>query len=289
MKNPRMPQALVVGGLILFALGIWAGSDNGRLVAGGAKVPAVKVLKTPAGIRFGLMGAKGDKPAPTVFIFATGLEETLAQAAFNKVGHLLARDGALGVALDLPCHGQDTKAGEGAGLGGWKVRLEKGDDLVPTFVKKASAVLDFLIKEGYTAPDKVAACGTSRGGFMALHWAAAEPRLGAVVAFAPVSDLLVLTEFRGMENHVATKSLALSHHADKLAGRAVWVCIGNHDLRVGTDHLIAFTRKVVEASLAQKKTAPVELHVMPSIGHSIHPTAHDEAAVWIAGQWGKAK
>src|SRR5205085_9793409 len=122
-------------------------------------------------------------------------------------------------------------------------------------------------------------------GFIALHWAAAEPRVGAVVAFAPVTDLLVLTEFRGMEGHKGTKDLNLLHKVKKLAGRPVWVCIGNNDARVGTDQLIALTRKLVETSVADKKPALVELHVMPTIGHRIHDTAHEEVAAWLTRHW----
>jgi dienelactone hydrolase len=236
-------------------------------------------------VRFGLLGDKCTAPAPTLFLFATSADQTLADPAFAKIGHLLARRGFLCVSLDVPCHGNDVRPGEKAGsLSAWRARLEKGGDLVPPFTKKVSAVLDYLVKEGYTDPRRVAACGTSRGGFMALHAAAAEPRVRAVVAFAPVTDLLALREFAGMEKHAATKALALARHADELAGRAVWLCIGNHDERVGTDHSIAFTRRVVAASVARKKPAAVELHVMATEGHRVHATAHDEAAAWLLAQ-----
>ena len=56
-----------------------------------------------------------------------------------------------------------------------------------------------------------------------------------VAAFAPVTDLLALREFRGMEKHAATRSLAIINYADKLAGRPIWLCIGNQDDRVDTD------------------------------------------------------
>ncbi len=250
-----------------------------------AAPPRVKFLQTPSGVRFGVLGEKAARPAPTLFVLAGSLEDALTSADYIKVGQLLAKDGCLCVSLDLPCHGKDVKPGEPAGLAGWRACLEKSDDLVSGFTKKASEVLDWLIKEGYTAADRVAVCGTSRGGFMALHWAAVEPRAGWVAAFAPVSDLLVLTEFRGMGKNAATGSLALVQHASKLAGRPVWVCIGNNDLRVGTDQLIAFTRKVVETSLAGKKPALVELHVMTSQGHRIHDTAHEEVAAWLTRHW----
>src|SRR5262245_15032680 len=71
------------------------------LVAGADTSPAqekVRLLKAPSGIRYGILGDKGARPAPTLFVFATALEESLTQAAFNKAGHLLARQGVLCVA-----------------------------------------------------------------------------------------------------------------------------------------------------------------------------------------------
>jgi dienelactone hydrolase len=249
------------------------------------EAPAVKSMTTPAGVRFALMGEKKAKPAPTLFVLANAAEETLKHATYNHSGLLLAEKGVLCVALDVPGHGKDVRPGELGGLDAWRSRLEKGDPWLADFTKRASAVLDHLIKEGYTDAEKVAVCGTSRGGFLALHWAAADSRVGAAAAFAPVTDLLVLREFHGMEKHAATKALDLREHAGKLAGRPIWVCIGNNDERVGTDQVIGFTRKVVAASLAAKKPAPVELHVMPTAGHSVHDTAYDEAAAWLARHW----
>ena len=48
-----------------------------------------------------------------------------------------------------------------------------------------------------------------------------------------------------------------------------------------TDDVIAFTRRVVRASTVSNKAVPVELHVLPTVGHRIHDTAHEEAAAWI--------
>ena len=48
-----------------------------------------------------------------------------------------------------------------------------------------------------------------------------------------------------MEKHAGTRSLSIINSADKLAGRPIWLCIGNNDERVDTDKAIAFTRKVV--------------------------------------------
>ena len=248
------------------------------------EAPTVRIMRTPSGVRFGLLGEKGPAPAPTLFVFGSSLENSLRDKHLIEVGHLLARQGFLSVSLDMPCHGQDVSAGEPAGLTGWRVRLEKGKKLISDFVRDASAVLDYLIHEGYTDPERVAVCGTSRGGFIALHFAAVEPRVHSVAAFAPVTDLLALSEFDGMDHHSATNALSVIHQAGKLAGRPLWLCIGNLDVRVGTDDSIALTRKIVEESQRQNKPAPVELHVMHTIGHRIHDTAHAEAATWFLKQ-----
>jgi hypothetical protein len=124
---------------------------------------------------------------------------------------------------------------------------------------------------------------------MALHFAAAEPRVRCVAAIAPVTTLPPLREFKGLENHAGARALAVSHVADRLAGRAVWLCIGNADDRVNTDDAIAFSRAVVKASASRKAPVPVELHVMPVLGHGQHETAHDEVAAWVRKQLGDTK
>jgi pimeloyl-ACP methyl ester carboxylesterase len=200
---------------------------------------------------------------------------------YGKIGRLLERQGFLVISLDLPCHGEDARRHEAQELEGWAARLGNGEDIVGEFNKRASRVLDYLIARRCTDPQKVAVCGTSRGGFMAIHWMASEPRVRCVVAFAPVTRLPILREFAALEAHPAVRSLALESLAAKLAGRPIWVTIGNQDTRVGTDSVISFTRHIVKASMAASRPADVELHVMPIVGHTTHPTAHDEAAAWI--------
>jgi dienelactone hydrolase len=254
-----------------------------------AAEPGMTVLKTPGGVRFGLWGEKPKKPAPTLFVFAAGLEDMQKEPYYTEVGRILAKRGFLYVALDAPSHGGDVKPGEPAGLRGWRHRLENGDALVPPFTKRATEVLDYLIKEGYSDVERVAACGTSRGGFLAYHFAAADARVRAVAGFSPVVNLLALTEFAGMDRHEATKALNLTHHADKLAGRGVWLIIGNDDQRVSTDDAIAFTRKVTAAAAKSKgrtQPIPVELIVGAAVGHTTPSKAHELAADWIARQLG---
>ena len=256
------------------------------MLAAAAASADVQVLQTTDGIRFGIVGSKPANPGPTVFLFANSLEETLQNSDYNEIGRRLASKGFLQVSMDLPSHGADQPPNEKNSLKHWRDRLERGDDFVPPFLARASSVLRYLIDQGYTDPQRVAVCGTSRGGFIALHFAAVEPRVRAVAAFAPVTDLTALTEFAGMESHARTRALALVQVADRLADRAVWITICSTDHRVGTEHAIAFLQRVVEASEARGRRPQIQLHIMPTEGHRIHPTSHEEAASWMLRQMG---
>ena len=158
--------------------------------------PPMRLLKTADGTRFGLFSEKPAAPAATLFIFASGIDEMGNDPAryYTQTGRDLAKDGWVYVALDIPCHGNDHKDGEPAALTGWAHRVKTGQDLMGPFVKRCSAVLDHLIAEGYTDPDRVAASGTSRGGFCALHFAAGEPRVRAVTGVAPVTNPLASSD-----------------------------------------------------------------------------------------------
>jgi dienelactone hydrolase len=268
--RPEMHTALLLLGLFVAA----------------AASAEVHVLQTTDGIRFGIIGSKPANPCPTVFLFANSLEETLQNTNYNEIGRRLAAHGFLQVSMDLPSHGADQPLNEKNSLKHWRDRLERGDDFLPPFLAHASSVLRYLIDQGYTDPQRIAVCGTSRGGFIALHFAAVEPRVRAAAAFAPVTDLVALTEFAGMESHARTRALALVQVADRLADRAVWITIGSTDHRVGTEYAIALLQRVVEASEARGRRPQIQLHIMPTEGHRIHPSSHEEAASWMLRQMG---
>lgn len=236
-----------------------------------ASFPPMRLLKTPEGTRFGLFGKKPAAPAATLFIIALGVDEMATAPArrYTTTGRELAKDGWLYVVLDPPCHGYDRKKGEPAALAGWAHRVKAGRDLMGPFVKRCTAVLDHLVAEGYTDPDRVAASGTSRGGFCALHFAAGEPRVRAVTCVSPVTNPLALSEFDGVTDE-QVRSIGIDSLAERLVGRAVWLSIGNDDQRVCTDDCIRFARKLVTATRRLKremKVVPIELVVAPSEGH----------------------
>lgn len=236
-------------------------------------------LETSSGIPFGIMGRA--EHAPVLFIFALSIQETLENEHYARVGKLLLEDGWNAVSLDAPCHGSDLRKGEPFGLDGWRVRIEDGDLLILDFCRQASEVLDHLIKKGVTDPQRVAACGTSRGGFLAMHFAAFDARVQAVAAFAPVTTLQALKEFEGIKDSSTVLSLDLTRQTQTLAERAVWISIGNDDRRVGTDHAVRLARDIAGAAVAQGLFANIELHVLTYQGHTVLPEAHDAAAAWL--------
>ena len=243
----------------------------------------VQTYKTESGVQFGSWGELPGEPVATLFVLASTIEETLGSDYFRQSGNELSKQGYLLISIDLPCHGKQHRSGEPKGLAGWPYRCLHGENFVDETNKRLSAILDYLIKQGHTDPQKIAICGTSRGGYLALQFAAYDSRVKAVAAFAPVTDLAALREFQGIEKNAIVQSLALSNQAENLAGRPVWIVIGDRDKRVGTDHAISLARRITNASLAKKMDSKVEFHVIAEpLGHTVPKGSAGQAAKWIS-------
>ncbi len=229
--------------------------------------------RTPSGATFWMLSRHSGGPAPTLLLFALSGADTLTKEPYCRAGRLLHARGWNVVSLDLPCHGADRRTGEPPELAGWAARVNAGEVIVAAFQKRVNDVVEHLIATGMADPVRIAAAGTSRGGFMAFHAAAGNPCIRAVAAFSPVTDLLALTEFAGQEQNPLVKRLALVNAAEALAGRDAWITIGDADARVGTDKAVAFAGALPR----------VTLRVVAAPGHASLPEWHDEAAEWIAG------
>jgi dienelactone hydrolase len=282
-------------GLVLLAMCVVP--SNAQTVVNPRRLSQSTMLRTASGIEFALVGTKGARPAPVLFVMGGAAQEIVENESSNLVGWLLAKHGFLSVALDIPCHGKDRRPGEPGGMACWRARLEKGENLLSGFMSRLSSVIDFLIREGYADPTVLGAAGPSRGGFMALHAAAVEPRLRYAVAFAPLTDLLALREFQGIADPSPARALDVMLLVDKLVDRPILVSIGHNDERVGTRHAMDFALRLMELSQLHKKPMThfwsgddIKLVVTPSegaSGHSSYRTAHDEAAEWILRYSGK--
>lgn len=241
--------------------------------------------KTPDGIEFGTWGPEAGSKAPTLFILAADIEKTLSSSYFRQCGNALSELGFLCVSIDIPAHGKRSRDAEKSGLTGWRLLADSNEDFVLHNNQRLSSILDHLIKSDLTDPKRVAACGTSRGGFLAMHFAAHEPRIGAVAAFAPVTDLLALSEFAGAENNTLVEKRDLKSVAAKLAGRPVWIAIGDQDMRVSTESAYETAAAITAASKQNKTDSKIELHILPEPrGHTTPKGSPEMAATWIAKQ-----
>lgn len=229
---------------------------------------------TPDGVRFGWLGEAPTAPKPTVFFFGgtvDSLTEPHYQPAIDTLG-----PGVLCVTIDMPERGS---------LAGWREQLDGGQPLVSDLTRRGTAVLNHLIERRWTDPSKVAVFGTSRGGLMAYHFAAAEPRVRHIAAFAPVTDLLILAEFRDMKQPQRARAIAAARVADSIAGVGHWMTIGTTDDRVGTASAIDFAQRLMEAARAAGLVPRIDLQVSPSDGHRVPEGSYGAAARWLAKQW----
>lgn len=247
----------------------------------------IKIQKTPDGVEYGCWGKPKGEPAPILIILSGAFKETLSSRYFRQSGNELAELGYLCVSIDIPSHGSQIIEDNPNGLVGWNARASKGDNFVEEFNVRLSNVLDHLIETGVANPEKIAICGTSRGGFLAIHFMAYDARVKCAAAYAPVTDPAMLREFSESIDHPMVKQLSLENQAEKLAGRPVWIVIGDQDERVSTQKAIDLAASITAVSKKLKKDNKVKILVKPEPrGHTTPKGAAAEAAKWIHDQIG---
>ena len=130
--------------------------------------------------------------------------------------------------------------------------------------------MDACRRLGIPGGERIVACGVSRAAYCALRLAAADRRILAVVGLAPVTDWRTLNEFTPVKDRPEIAALALDNWAAELAGRAVFLAIGNSDARVGSDACARLALRILEEEARQDiPSSLVEFHVVPSEGHSL--------------------
>jgi dienelactone hydrolase len=216
------------------------------------------------------------------------IDSAIKEPLYTETARILSRDGFLGIVVDAPAHGVDARPQEPAEIAAWNERVGRGEDLLGEFLARVRAVVDSLAKRGEIDVSRLAVAGTSRGGFLAFHVAAADPRFRCVGAISPVTDLMQLREFHDCIRPEKARALSVTELAPRLAGRPVWLSIGNSDDRVGTDAAIAAARRLVAESLAQGRGAPVDLTVHSVPGHRSSLRDHELLAAWILKQMASA-
>lgn len=214
-------------------------------------------------------------PRPTLIVLAGSHADNLNRDFYPPASTLQAA-GWLVLSLDLPAHGADARPGEPPTLAAWATRTLIGEDWIGWYTRRLSRVLDYGIAIGAIDPAQIALLGYSRGGFLALHAAARDARIGKVAAIQPVTDLRALSEFSGVPLPL-TDPLAIRQLAP---AAQVWLSIGWTDTRVSTELAIATTLSMRAGGLPWA----LQLHPERDGPHTFPPTIYAQAAAWLAGR-----
>lgn len=204
-----------------------------------------------------------DNPA-LLLNFSSSVEQSIDGPEYRVPGHAFIEAGHRVLSFDLPNHG-DRINRFGEGIPGMRDAFLAGEDPFALFAEDGAAAIDICLEKGLASAGRIAVCGTSRGGYCALRLAAAEPRIAAAAGLAPVTDWRHLREFDSVKDEAAIAGLALVNWAPSLAGRPVFLAIGNQDRRVSTFACMGLARRLLALEEPNIQIASsVELHILPS-------------------------
>jgi pimeloyl-ACP methyl ester carboxylesterase len=212
---------------------------------------------------------------PLLMLHFTGEKESaLYEAPYSHTTTQFLEAGHRVLSFDLPSHG--TRIDHfGESLTGFCNAFVSGQDPFLLFIEEAIAVIDRCITEGLASAERIVACGTSRAAYLAVRLMAAEPRIAAVAAIAPVTDWRALSEFASAVERPDVAALHLSEFVNELVGRPIYIVIGNHDARVSTpsccqfyiDLVNAHTHRGYDDSLIRFEVLDVPGHFSPAAWH----------------------
>lgn len=216
-------------------------------------------------------------PLPAFFYFALTGEESLHLDPYCQPVTYLKDARIRCFSVTLPYH--ETGADPKIGMARWAEAVREGHDFIKPFLQKCIHAVDTLISLELVDPAHLFVGGLSRGGYIALHLAAADSRFRAILGFAPLTKLPKLVEFK--EIHILTHEQLI----DKIVKAAVRFYIGNRDERVSTDSAYEFIRALTEAKYQEGERSPsAEIIISASVGYKGHgtlPQTFNEGAAWI--------
>lgn len=207
---------------------------------------------------------------PLLLLFLSGdRASAMPDGRYGSPGRAFLEQGHRIASFDLPAHG-DRVDRHGSGIAGMAALVAAGLKPFDGLVADGRAVIDECLRRGLAEKDGIVVAGVSRGGYCALRLAAADERVTAVAALAPVTDWRALTEFAAQKDRPEVAALALENFVRELAGRRVYVAIGNQDSRVGTDACTRFVLALTEQERrAGGKSGLRYLLVDDSAGHAL--------------------
>lgn len=221
--------------------------------------------------------------AALLLTFSSTRQASFYEAPYDIPARLFAGAGHAVASFDLPNHGEQIN-GFGQGIDGLCAAFCAGEDPFAQFVEQGSAVIDDCLAQGI-GRGGIFACGVSRAGYCALRLAAADARIDGVAGLAPVVDWRNLREFAAVREEPDVAKLALDHWAEALAGRAIFLAIGNYDQRVSSAACVRFGLRLAESEEARAMAqSRMQLHVVPAEGHALDVDWRKAGAEFLLAQ-----
>ncbi len=226
-------------------------------------------------------------PLPAFLYFSLSGPDSLSLEPYNLPVTNMEGDNIRIFSISLPYH-DDYDKREVVSM--WAHEIQDGKDFITPFIESAQQAIDELIEEDVIDPDHLAVGGLSRGSFIATHLAAREPRIKALVGFAPLTQLKVSTSFKELHNAPLLEQLSIFRLKEQLKNTAIRYYIGNRDTMVQTTACYEFVRELTDFVYDSGTRSPqVELILSPSIGYKGHGTSQEkfeDGAHWIKTQLG---
>lgn len=246
--------------------------------------PNITALNAGSGVTLYHTGpALNHGPLPAVFYFALSGPDSLTLDPFNQPVQFLLGQKIRIFSLTLPGHENSLPATQAIQL--WAEDIARGIDCLGNFLEQAEIAFHFALTQQLIDPNKCAAAGLSRGGFLAAHFAARLEKIRFLLAFAPITKLQSAKEFAEYRDDPRVTRWDLEHTASFLYHRHVRLYIGNCDTRVGTRSCFNFAESLVNQAVEKKIRSPqIELFITPSIGqmgHGTSPEIFRRGADWL--------
>lgn len=222
---------------------------------------------------------------PAIIFFALSAQMSLFEDPFNQVVLRLSQQGIRVFSWDLPFHGPGLNPHDA--MHQWAHEFIHHPSFISEFIDLCQHNVNYLIEEGFIDAQHLGVAGLSRGGFIAGHLAARDPRFKAVLGFAPLTQPQPLEELKSIQG-ISFDQVSLASVLEHLIYTRLRFYIGNHDTRVGTDACYQFIRQLTEAAFNKGIRSPtVELIIYPSVGYKGHgtpPHIFYDGADWIKQQ-----
>jgi pimeloyl-ACP methyl ester carboxylesterase len=228
----------------------------------------------------------GGSGAPLLLVLGAQRRDQLAIWPHCAAAEEWEDAGYISVGLDLPNHGPRVDE-RGEGIDGWVSAFMAGDDPFKRAIADCCALIDACIERGHGGAGGVFVYGVSRGGYVGLRLAAAEPRVLAVAAMAPCTDWRPTRWWADVASDASVAALSIDHFAPSLAKvGAVYLVIGNHDDGVHTPSCVALASAIMELEgPTTKGTSRLELHIVETEGHTVPSYWRREGGTWLLKQY----